>query len=152
MLVGVCTLLASGAAYFGAATRERIKPLGHMATRTKPEWLCPHKPGEELWAVMVDADQRYGMVTQEQWQNYPYDSGWITISTEFSKPEANAYVEKCWTDMCPKSHRDALRAEGCCGYDTMTFEEYESLSVPIQYIVFMEYKAQESARWDANLG
>lgn len=181
-----------------------------MAQASKPEWLRPHEPGEELWAVMVDPDQRYGMVTQEQWQNYPKDCEWVTIYTAFSKAEAraaahsrgaavprrrarppaprapppaaarlprrarrrararpraptpmraaraaraarqaNAYVEKCWTDMCPKSHRDTLRAEGCCGYDKMTEEEYESLSVPMQVEPFMRYKAEESARWEA---
>ena len=50
--------------------------------------------------------------------------------------------------MCPKSHRDTLRAEGCCGYDKMRDEEYEALSVPMAYEVFMRHKTDESARWD----
>ena len=29
------------------------------------------------------------MVTQEQWQNYPKDCEWVTISTDFSKAEVH---------------------------------------------------------------
>ena len=78
------------------------------------------------------------MVRREEWDALPLavrgegvgsssgggeGSGWRTIGTTFSKAEASAYVELCWTDQTPKSHRDILRRERCCGYDKMSEEE-----------------------------
>lgn len=98
-----------------------------------PAWLRTHSIDEELWVVVVDPDQRYGMLTQPQWEQYGADAGegWVKISDAFSKAEATYYVELCWTDMCPKGHRDELRAQRCCGYDRMSEAEYEALSVPM---------------------
>ena len=106
------------------------KPLEEM-----PAWLLSHAHDEPLYAVMVDSDQRYAMVSASQWRELPQGGGsgssggggggptWTTIATNFSKSEASAYVELCWTDMLPKSHRDALRRDRCCGYDKLSDEE-----------------------------
>ena len=39
-----------------------------LKPEARPDWLLPHAADEELYAVMVDPDQRYSIITEPQWQ------------------------------------------------------------------------------------
>lgn len=57
--------------------------------------------------VLVNAEEQHSL-----WPSFAVvPDGWTVAVTETSRDEALAYIEKNWTDIRPKSLREALAAQ-----------------------------------------
>lgn len=100
--------------------------------------------------MMFNKEQHYSLVTTDQLKSYPasFRDVWTVVSEQFSKPEANEYLRRSWTDQTPKSTRDRHRANKI-KYHELSKEEYEKISVPIPYDDFVALQRKELAALEA---
>lgn len=58
--------------------------------------------------VLVNAEEQHSL-----WPAFAVvPDGWTVVLSETSREEALAYIEENWTDIRPKSLREALAAQG----------------------------------------
>lgn len=59
-----------------------------------------------IFDVVINAEEQYSY-----WPSYkPIPEGWTAVGKQGLKADCQAYIEEHWTDMRPKSLRDALAA------------------------------------------
>ncbi|MFE8925819.1 MULTISPECIES: MbtH family protein [Streptomyces] len=63
---------------------------------------------EDAYFVVVNDEEQYSIWATGR----PVPDGWRTVGEARNKAACLAYIEEHWTDMRPKSVRDALAASG----------------------------------------
>lgn len=59
---------------------------------------------DAVFKVLVNAEEQYSMWPAD----LPVPAGWTETGQQGSKKECDEYVNRVWTDMRPKSLRDAM--------------------------------------------
>ena len=62
---------------------------------------------DQLFRVVVNDEEQYSIVPLE----WPVPDGWRSAGREGTEEECAAFVEETWTDMRPRSLREAMEQE-----------------------------------------
>jgi MbtH protein len=59
------------------------------------------------YLVVVNHEEQYSIWLADK----PIPNGWTAVGTKGKKPECLAYIKEVWTDMRPKSLREAMERD-----------------------------------------
>jgi len=129
------------------------------------------KKDMDLWIIMLSKEGELSTVTNYAFSAYEYPDGacfkghkspyseewiperWCLVGIDFTKDQAEAYCEKNWVDMTPKTTREQMRKDGHPKYASMSEEEFQALAYRQPKAEFMAWwtkrKADESKEKEA---
>ena len=70
--------------------------------------MSAHDDQDDLFVIVINHEEQYALWAE----HLPVPAGWTQVFGPEKKPACLDYVNKHWTDMRPKSLREAMAAQG----------------------------------------